>query len=91
MDDPRGPDRSDEERISDLALDDIHISRLQAERDRPPALTTRQAIAVLQFESTIVYMMWHAIMGGHDVSPQDVLRFERAMLTIERISTEVLK
>jgi hypothetical protein len=74
-----------------VAEDLIGTSRRQWQREhrRPPALTAREALAALQFETLVIWTAAHNIVNGVELADDDLERLTVAMNRIDAIAGEV--
>lgn len=81
------------DRRADVALDVAHARRQQWHREhrRPPALTAREALTALAFESMVLWTAWANLRAGTDLSDADAERITLAMRRIQTISAEALQ
>ena len=86
-------DAGDIERRANTALDNIGAHRRQWAREhrRPPTLSAREALAVLQFEALVVWIAAHNIANGMDLSADDRGRMNIACRRIDTLCDEVLR
>lgn len=78
-------------RRSAVAMDQIRRSRLDHERQRPPALTAREALVALQFEALVVYLMACQIKAGATLPPCDVSRLATCCARLDLLVDEVMR
>ena len=78
-------------RRADVALDEVHAQQRQWHRQnrRPAALTAREALAALQFESLLLWAAWHNVHNGVEMTDDDAARINVAMANINEICDEV--
>lgn len=81
----------DPERRAECALDDISIARRQWARQnrRPAALSTREALMVLEFEATFVWVAAANLANGEILSDADHDRLRLAQRRITAVVDEV--
>lgn len=82
----------DVQRRADVALDHINASRQQHHREhrRPRALSAREALAALQAEAGIVWIVGMDVCGGVEVSDDDWQRFNIALQRIDTLVQEAM-
>ncbi len=80
----------DPERRAAVALDASIVRRRQWDREhrRPPALTAREALAAVRFESLLIWAAWGHVLWGGTVTTEDRDRANLAMQRIEQIFDE---
>lgn len=80
------------DRRASVALDAITTSRQQWNRQhrRPPAMTAREAVAAMWFESLLIWTAGANVRAGVDLTDADFDRIGLAMQRIEAIREEVL-
>lgn len=80
----------DAERRAPAALDEVRSAQAAWDRQhrRPPVITAREALAVLQFDSTVVFLVAEALAAGHTPTEEDREALKRACLHIDAIYGE---
>ena len=80
----------DPARRSGIALDHIHAARLQHQREHrmPRALSAREALTALRFETLLVWVAAHNVINDVPMTEADLERLTVACKRIDAIAEE---